>query len=435
MKYFTTLLTFLLALSFTHAQQELSLHFLQRVSQANLTNPAFIASQKTEIILPSIYYNLYTPDFNINNLFSTNENGVHDLNEIAKTTLGIRNRITTHINATTLGIAYTLKPKWRINVSHSYHANMSADIDGTVIKALSNDYNKSIGKTFFFNSTLNGNFYHQLAIGSSYQHNDNISYGGRLKILKGISSVFTQSGQSFVTLEGPNYALSFDNNIHVLGFSLQDLADIKTIKGLLKQSLNLRNLGVGLDMGAVYKTSKWQFSASVIDALSVINWSKKGQTYQGSGVHHFAGVGTIRIFQSSKSASFSIADTLKSILGLTSLHNAQHVQKLPTKLYVSALYNFNDKLRLGALIYNESGGGFPSQGSFMINASYKIIDNLELGSSWSLRYKRLDNMGLHLIGQYKTIQVYGVTDNIFTVFDPYNHKSANLRLGINLILK
>lgn len=422
-------------MSFTQAQQELSLHFLQNLPQANFTNPAYISSQKTEIILPSIYYNLYTPDFNINNLFSTNENGVRDLNEVAKTTLGIRNRIITHINATTLGIAYTLKPKWRINVSHSYHANMSADIDGTVIKALTHNYSKNIGKTFFFNSTLNGNFYHQLAIGGSYQHNDHIDYGVRLKILKGISSVFTQSGQSYVTIEDYNYATSYDNHIDVLGFSIEDIVDIKTMKGLLKESLNLRNLGVGLDIGAVYRISKWQFSASIIDALSVLNWKKKGKNYIGTGLHRFSGVGNIRLFQSSQSSSFSIEDTLKNILGLKILDNAQHIQRLPTKLYVSALYNLNAKLRLGGLIYGEWGGGFPFQESLMIQASYKIIDNFELGSSWSLRHKRLDNIGLHLMGQYKTLQVFGATDNIFTIFEPYNHKSANLRLGVNLILK
>ena len=129
------------------------------------------------------------------------------------------------------------------------------------------------------------------------------------------------------------------------------------------------------------------------------------------------------------------AQALKNIVGLDVLDNAHYVQKLPTKIYLSALYQLDDKWQLGALFYNESGGKLVSYTDFMLNASYKIIENIDIGSSWSIRNKRFDNFGFHLIAQYDKFQLYAVTDNIISVFKPYNFKSSNVRLGLNLVLK
>ena len=51
------------------AQQEQSLHFLQNVWQSNLTNPALVSDKKFQIMLPSIYFNVNSKDFTINDLF------------------------------------------------------------------------------------------------------------------------------------------------------------------------------------------------------------------------------------------------------------------------------------------------------------------------------------------------------------------------------
>jgi hypothetical protein len=435
MKYFVSFLAFVLAGFCSMAQQELSSHFMQGIGQANFTNPAFISSEKKEIFLPSAYYNLYTPDFNINKLFAANSNGVRDLNLLAKTTLGFRNRIRVQANVLTFGYAYTVMPKLRLTFSHSYNANAAADVDGVLIKAVMNDYSKSIGKTIPFDAKLNGHLYHQLALGGSYQYQENLSLGVSVKILKGISSVFTRAGQSDVTIDGRNLATSYNNNISVFGFALNDLDELQSIKGVIKQSLNLRNMGLGLDIGAMYRIPKWQFSASIIDAMSLINWRKKGKNYTGTGSHSFSGINTnFSIFQGGKPFTFNVQDTIKNILGLKIYDDAKYLQKLPTKIYLSALYDFTDKLQFGALIYVERGGNFPSVTDFMFNASYKILPIITVGGNWSIRNKRWDNLGLHVIGQYKMAQIYAATDNIFTVFRPYNHRSANCRLGVNLIL-
>lgn len=435
-KQLTSTLFLLLSINFLYAQQELSLHFLQNINASNLTNPAFVSSQKTEIILPSFYYNLYTPDFTLKKLFALNAKGVRNLNDIAETTLANRNRINTDINALTFGFAYMAKPKLRLSIHHAYHATINADIDGVLIKALMNQYKESIGKPIPFNAAINGHFYHQLALGAAYQYRDNISLGARVKLLKGIAGIFTHSGQSTVTIKGSNYAMGLYNNIDVIEFSLDKLSQLKTVKGVANQSFNTTNLGIGLDLGMTYKKEKWQFSASVVDVLSYINWGQNGTNYTSHGIHHFKGVNTtFSLFGGGKASSFNLKDTLKSIVGLKASDNSKYTQKLPSKTYLSAIYKLNEKWQFGALLYDQRGGNFPSQTDFVAHTSYKIIKNIELGSSWSIRNKRFDNIGLDMIAQYKGFQLYGVTDNILTAFNPYNYKSSNARIGMNLVLK
>jgi hypothetical protein len=434
MKYLISFCFIFYLIPFSFAQKEISLHFLQGVEQANITNPSLVSSDKRVILLPSIYCNLYTPDFTLKNLFSVNAQGVRDLNELADSKLGNRNRLAGNLSFTTFGYAKTVLPKWRLTVLHSYSANIDADIDGVLVKALMNDYKNSIGKTFPFYAKVNGTIYHQLAFGASYQYQENLRLGARLKILKGISNVFTRKGESSVTINGNNYAASFNNNIAILTHNIDDLGEVRKINGLLKQSLNLRNLGIGLDIGATYTWKNWQFSASIVDAMSVINWRKDGRDYNGSGLRNFGGLNrSFTITLGSKAKSFNLQDTLKNIFGIDILENSKYLQKLPTKIYLSALYNLNNKLQLGALLYDERDKNFLNKTDFMLSASYKMLDNLTFGSSWSIRNKRFDNFGLHLLAQYKTTQIYATTDNIFTVFDPYNHKSANGRIGVNLI--
>jgi hypothetical protein len=436
MKQITSLIFLFLSINFLYAQQELSLHFLQNIGQSNLTNPALVTSHKTDILLPSFYYNLYTPDFTLKKLFALNARGVRNLNEIAENTLDTRNRIRTDMNGITFGIAYKAKPKLRLSLTHAYNAAIHADIDGVLIKAIMNHYNENKGKPIPFNTTINGYLYHQLAVGAAYQYRDNISLGARIKLLKGIAGMFTHSGQSIVTIEGANYATGYNNNIDVVSYSLDKLKQLKTLKGLSHQSFNTDNLGIGLDIGLTYKHEKVQFSASVVDVLSYINWGQNGKNYTSQGVHHFLGVNTtFSLFKGDKSATFSLQDTLKSILGLKIAENPKYVQKLPTKIYLSTTYKLNDKLQLGALVYAERGGDFPNQTDFMLHTSYKIIKNIELGSSWSMRNKRFDNIGLDVITHYKGIQLYALTDNILTAFNPYNYKSSNARIGVNVVLK
>ena len=54
------------------AQQEQSLAFMTDVWQSNLTNPALLPDKKIGIALPSLYFNLNSPELTFNSFVTKN---------------------------------------------------------------------------------------------------------------------------------------------------------------------------------------------------------------------------------------------------------------------------------------------------------------------------------------------------------------------------
>ena len=101
---------------------------------------------------------------------------------------------------------------------------------------------------------------------------------------------------------------------------------------------------------------------------------------------------------------------MKSIIGFTETDNPTFTQKLPTKIYLSANYQLTEKMRLGALLYNETGGLNASHTGFAVNATYKVMKALELGGTVGLRNGSFNNLGMHFVAQLGPVQLFGVTD-------------------------
>ena len=92
----------------------------------------------------------------------------------------------------------------------------------------------------------------------------------------------------------------------------------------------------------------------------------------------------------------------------------------------------NDKLTLGALIYGELGGDENHTG-FMLDATTKLFKVLRVGATLGLRNKTLSNVGVHVSAKLGPVQVFAVTDNIITAFNPYGANNANGRVGLGLL--
>ena len=136
------------------AQQEQSLHFLQNVWQSNLTNPSFVSDKKVQIMLPSFYFNVNSPDFTINELFKSNAEGKLTLSDIAGR-VQPQNRMDANVNIQSLGLSYTLNKRLSLSAYHAVNGNPSVDVNGDLVKLVANGNNQFLGKTVPFNSNLN----------------------------------------------------------------------------------------------------------------------------------------------------------------------------------------------------------------------------------------------------------------------------------------
>ena len=415
------------------AQQEQSLHFLQNVWQSNLTNPALVTDKKLTIMLPSIYFNVHSEDFTINDLFKKNGEGTLSLNDVANR-VQPQNRMNANVSVQSLGISYKLQDKLTISLYHAVNGNPSVNVNGDLVRLVANGNVPFLGKTVAFNSSGNGSVYSEIGLGAAYQIQSHFNIGARVKLLNGISAVFTEGDKLNVSFDKNDYSLSFDNDFKILAYSFSKFKKINTASDLVSQGFSGNNKGMAFDVGATLNIGKISLAASVIDLGGSIKWQNDGKSYSSKGKYRYSGANSDNFFNIDSLSSKSFKDTLKSIIGFTETDNPTFTQKLPTKIYLSATYALTEKLRLGALLYNENGGFNVSRTGFALNATYKVMKALELGGTVGLRNGSFNNLGMHFVAQLGPIQLFGVTDNIISAFRPYDSKNANGRLGLNIVL-
>ena len=415
------------------AQQEQSLHFLQNVWQSNLTNPALVTDKKLTIMLPSLYFNVNSEDFTINDLFKKDSEGKLNLNDVANRVKS-QNRMDANVSVQSLGISYKLQDKLTVSLYHAVNSNPSVNVNGDLVRLVANGNVPFLGKTVTFNSSGNGSVYSEIGLGAAYQIQSHFNIGARVKFLNGISAIFTEGDKLNVSFDKNDYSLGFDNDFKVLAYSFSKFKKINTATDLVSQGFSGKNKGMAFDVGATLNIGKISLAASIIDLAGSIKWQNDGKSYASKGKFTYSGANSNDFFNIDSLSSKSFKDTLKSIIGFTEADNPSFTQKLPTKIYLSATYALSEKLRLGALLYNENGGLNVSHTGFAVNATYKIMKALELGGTVGLRNGSFNNLGMHFVAQVGPVQLFGVTDNIISAFRPYDSKNANGRLGLNITL-
>ena len=427
-------LILVIVLQNSYAQQELSLHFMNNAWQSNLTNPALKSSKKIQIILPSIYYSIHSADFTIKKLIEPDADGHLNLSEVAKNRLQLRNRLAVHAQILSLGISIPISNKLTLSLYHATNSHSSLDLDGNLLKMVLVDNVEYVGKTHKFSSKINGSVYSQIGFGGIYSLTKNVQIGVRLKMLNGIAGVFTEGGESIVALESTNYAMTLNNNINVNTYSLAQFKKINTLKEALNASFSRNNRGYSFDIGTTMQFGKLNFAVSLVDVGGYICWKQEGKKYTSIGEFHYDGIKTATISLENSLNKSSITSNLKEAIKFKETDNPRFIEKIPTKFYLSSTYNWTEKWMVGALICQEDDQFTGKKTGFALNTTYKFMKSLQLGSTWALRNGNYSGWGLHTIVQLGCIQLYGVTDNIISAFQPYNSKNVNTRIGLNIIL-
>jgi hypothetical protein len=413
-------------------QQEQTLHFVRDIWQANMTNPAFTNDRKIQVLLPSLYYNLNSPDFKIQDVFKTDGTGRLNLNDLAKNRLQEQNRLDANIQVQTLGIAFKPYDKLSFSFYHAVNANPNIDINRDLAKLALEGNSQFLGKKVDFTSNANGSVYTELGFGATYNVKEHITIGGRVKILNGVAGLFTTKDKLNIGFDNSNYNLTFDNDFEVKAYSLTTFTDIRTMRDLVRFSFT-KNVGIAIDLGTNIKFGKLNFSASVLDLGGSINWKDDGKSYVSKGTYTYSGLNADNLFKIDSFNSKGFKDTLQKVIGYSESLNPAHTQLIPTKFYISSAYEFNEKLTGGLLIYGETNEQTGTKLGMTADVSVAISQFLSAGGSVSLRNGSIGNLGAHVVAKVGPVQFYAVTDNIISAFQPYNSKTANGRLGINLV--
>ena len=415
----------------SHAQHELALHFLDTVWQSSYTNPAYrLAGGRSSYMMPSMSFNYKSP--NAPSQLTVENEGKRTLNaKAAFNNLEPVSHLYTNLDIQTLGLTLGFK-KFALSFHNSLKGNVHLNVSKDLIGGFAFGNNSYLGKTMDLSVGLNAQLYSELGMNLAFKVSDKISIGLRAKRLSGIANISTVKQKLTLLTDSVDYKLTFTSDFDVQTNGINDFKKFSDGTFNFRDVFMSQNSGLSFDVGTTVQLGKLRIDASVIDLMGAINWKKDAHSYSSNGTYEYSGQKSDKFLSFEGLNQKDVQDTLKEALNVKESTTGLNTTKLPLKTYVGATYDFTEKIKFGALIYTETWDG-ATKFDVAINSTFKLTRAIQLGATYSMRYGRFDNLGLHFVLNVGPIQLYGVTDNIVAVFNSYNSKSMNGRMGLNFL--
>ncbi len=419
-----------------HAQQELGLHFMDKVWQSNLTNPAFFMDKKVAISLPSTYFNYTNSSFSIKNILqSEGDSMILDLGN-AVNQLKNNNFVAGHINVDPLLIGVRVK-NLQISVTSGVKAQTYFGYDKNLLGLLVNGNEAYINQKVNLAPEIGFTIYSEIGVGAAYRflEDEKLSVGGRVKYLMGLADISTSQKQREISLftDPEFYQLTLQSD-----YALQssNVFQGETADSLEFDLNNLRpfsqNTGFGLDLGAQYKINeKFTVSASILD-IGRIKWAENTKEYISQGTYTYDGIHFDQLIDSSFVNFGSITDSLRKVFNFKDLKREAYTTSLPTRFYLSGTYRVAKPLSVGALFYGEKLAGKFNPG-LLLSGNVSVKEWFTFGLGLGYRNKRFGNIGINTSIKGGPFQVFFATDNVTGFFSFKGVRNANFRTGLNVL--
>lgn len=298
---------------------------------------------------------------------------------------------------------------------------------------------------------VNLDIYAEFAFGVSNRITDELTIGGKVKLLSGLANITTRNNSfQFETFEDADskfinritsdvsvfmYApylkdIPFDNNIPFDNlFQIKD-KPWKAIKPF-------ESKGFGVDLGVIYSgVENLYLSAGVVD-LGYLSWSKNTYEYKMRSSYILSGVNIDNIKDTLEDAftNFfgSIADSVTF-----SKSSKSYTTALPTKVYLGGEYLLETYFSFGLLSVSQIYlNQFYQQ--FTFSGNFRPLQAAMLSVSYSFLNNGFSSFGLGFaIRPFPGLQMHIISDNIPLFygknFIPISARSFNLRFGLNFVV-
>ncbi len=420
------------------AQQELGLHFMPHVWQSNSTNPAFVQDKKLTIGLPGIY-SVIAFDGPTYNQIVAKQNGknVVDVDKFISH-LSDQNTIRNEIGIPSLSLSFKLK-NLHLSIGHAVKYNSFLKYPRTLPQVVWQGNAQFIGQTVELGNELELVGYHELTTGIAYKLGQ-VTLGTNIKFLNGIAgaatdkdhhdaSIYTDPDVYQITLNG-DYILHSANTIDYEEF--EDVNVDFDYAKLTAQKFFSKNNGMAFDFGIRAELGKLDLAASVLD-LGKITWDHNVTNYEATQTYQYDGLDFSNAL-TGDSVNFGDAlDTLKSIFKVRET-TGSYSTTLTRKIYLSARYKLNEKWAVSGLFFNENFRGKPNS-SVAVGVNFSPIKQLNAGLSYAFKQPdSYNNLGLNLTLKLGPMQVFGVTDNLFSLVNPGDANNFSARAGASILL-
>ena len=295
------------------------------------------------------------------------------------------------------------------------------------------------------NVDLNMMAYQEWAVGYQMNVTDQLSVGGRAKLLFGVVDVKTDAFNAELYTDPDTYALRLKEQAFVKAAMPNAVYVDETGKlmgnGPFSMSELFRNPGFGIDLAAEYRFDEEFSAVAAIHDLGFIHWGKNNitMTSQLNDVGQFYDNGSflfngldweqIQLISSDESYSEQFLDTLQQYFQL----EFASLQKYNTALNTNLLLRGNYDLDVHNRFSVQAQGCFLRSGfrpALTLAYCGSFWDNFNVCATYTMMPGSYANFGLGLSAMIETCNIYLTTNNIIGCFNPLNSKGFNAQVGI-----
>lgn len=438
-RVYTILTGLLILVSLTlEGQQSNTFYLMHQVPQSNLLNPAVQLDCKWYVGIPglaSTHLSYSNTAFSYNDLAGSDTWNVEGIfNQMHRVDLY---SVEAMLHPVSIGYKRKLL-YFTFNITEKAHAYQTVPKSSMEMAFYGNG--SFVGETARFNALRPAAYYmREYSLGISRIMDEKLTVGIRAKLLFGKASLYTNRSRGKLITGEDNFDLTLNGDYRISssfpvtlehdddGYISDVILEEYSIAQLL---LNRGNPGFALDLGAIYHyDEKITLSASLLD-LGFVRWRTDVNNVRGTGSFEFEGA-TQGIEFLSLNFALEMRDSVMETFDIE-ISEEPYFSSQPTQLFLGADYQLNEIIGLGVVNRNVIFR-HKVHSSLTLRASVDLAERILATVSWSYLNNTIRNLGIGLAYHGKGFQFHAVTDNLTGFFYPFNTRSINLRVGMNVM--
>lgn len=425
------------------AQVSRSIYFQKQLPGANQLNPAFHPDVKFYVNAPylSSFYLGFESPFSFEQLTGEWEAGDSlyiDRDRVFKS-LKNRNYFSFELYNEFWRSGFSFgRHFFHLNIAKVFSAKFAFEKDLIGLLLYGNANERYFGKTLNLDRNgLNMTSYHEIGLGYSFEVNQKLTLGTRLKYLNGAFNVWTEKSNIILyTNEASNYPLTATSD-----FLIKTSSTISDFDNMIDQIEGYKwfnftgNHGYGMDLGAdFHPNEQLGFSASVVD-LGWIRWKQNVNNFysENPGVAYtFSGFDINDFIQEgSFNDTVDFLDTITDQFRLAK-NSEPYTSHLSPKVYLGAVWSISDKNDLGLMIRTDFAED-RTQPSITVNYTRQIGKWASVYGNYSILASQIANIGLGFSVRFGPVQIYLLNDMAYALVIPTRARNYNFHYGINFL--
>lgn len=421
------------------AQPEYSLHMQKHLPQAAINvNPGSFTDHRINVVLPGVYGGFGNSAFQISDIFQrTSEGQEITLEPAIRKMKDTGNSLRSSFSVHALALTFRTKKDLQFTFFQNTHFDFQLTYPKTLPALLWRGNGAYIGERVDVAPKINVLGYNEYGMGIATRANDKIIVGANFKLVNGFVGVRTEKAETYLTTGAEYYQLTFENDIKLQTAGLTDIFDENeedVIGDWTPEYIILGgNYGFSVDLGLTYQVSdklELQFAAQ---DFGYISWENQVYEQTSEGVYNYDGEIVRPFSDDNDEFDFEqVRDTISDIFEFNSKEKA-FLSNFPIKGFVSGSYQIDPTLNLGASLYYEHfADADVSNAALSLHAQKLFGKVFYLGGVAGFHKDEFLFLGANATLQLGPVQLYFITDNMVTLFDPTYGRFTNVRTGLNL---